>query len=68
MVLEDLQHLKTLPKVSRTGVLKQEAGRTILQGGPKLTLPKLACQSIPGIRDKQIVRTGRGEAVGTEPE
>jgi hypothetical protein len=68
MVLEDLEHLETLAEVRRPGVLKQEASRTILQGRPKLTLPKLAGKSIPRVHEKQIIRTGRGEAVGTEPE
>jgi hypothetical protein len=68
MVLKDLQHFKTLSEICRPGVLEQETSRTILQRGPKLTLPKLASESIPRIRDEQIVRPARGEAVGPKPE
>ena len=68
MVLEDLKHLETFAEVRCSSVLEQEASRAILQGRPKLTLPKLAGKSIPRVREKQIVQTGSGEAVGLEPE
>ena len=55
MVLEDLKHLETFAKVRCPSVLKQEASQTILQGRPKLTNPKLASNSIPRVREKQIV-------------
>ena len=68
MVLKNLKHLETFAEVRCASVFKQEASQTIFQGRPKLTLPKLAGKSIPRVREKQIVRTGRGEAVGPEPE
>jgi hypothetical protein len=67
VVLEDLEHLKTLVVESRTSVLKEKPGGAILQGRMELTLPELAGKRIRRIRDKGTVRACSGKPRAAEP-
>ncbi len=68
MVLEDLEHLKTLAIECGTGVLEEEARRPILEGSPKLTFPKLAGKGVPRISQQQFIQAGHRETRGAKPE
>ncbi len=68
MVLEDLEHLKTLPVKSGAGILEEEAYGPILKGSLKLPFPILAGKGIPCIHQQQLIRVGRRETRGAKPE
>jgi hypothetical protein len=67
VVLENLKHLKTLIKESRTRVLKEKPGGAILQGRTELTLPELAGKRICRIRDEGTIRACCGKPRAAEP-
>ncbi len=68
MVLEYLKHLKPLSIKSGPCILEEETSWSVLNGSPKLTFPKLACQRVSFISQKQIILTGRRETRGAKPE
>jgi hypothetical protein len=67
VVLEDLKHLESLIKESRTRVLKEKPGGAVLQGRTELTLPELAGKRIRRIRDKGTIRACCGKPRAAEP-
>ncbi len=68
MVLEDLEHLKTLPVESGAYILEEEAYGPILKSSPKLLFPILAGKGVLYIRQQHLIRAGCGEAWGSMPE
>jgi hypothetical protein len=68
VVLEDLEHLETFAIKCGPRILEEETSWPILNCHPKLTLPKLAGQSVPSVRHKDRIRTSRRETRGAKPE
>ena len=68
MVLEDLEYLETFAIKCGPRILKEETSWPILNCRPKLTLPKLAGQSVPSVRQKELIQTSRRETRGAKPE
>ena len=68
MVLKDLEHLETFAVKGGPRILEKETSRPILDRGTKLTLPKLACQSVPSVRQEEVIRASRRETRGAKPE
>ncbi len=68
MVLKNLEHLETFAVKGGPRILEKETSRPILDHGTKLTLPKLACQSVPSVRQEEVIRASRRETRGAKPE
>ena len=68
MVLKNLEHLETFAIKCPSRILEEETSWPILNGRPKLTLPKLAGQGVPSISQEQVVGASRRESRRTEPE
>ncbi len=68
VVLEDLEHLETFAIKCPSRILEEETSWPILNGRPKLTLPKLAGQSVPSVRPKDLIRTSCRKTRGAKPE
>ena len=59
VVLEDLEHLETFALKCGPRILEEETSWPILNCSPKLTLSKLAGQSVPSVHQKELIRTSR---------
>jgi hypothetical protein len=68
VVLKDLEHFKALAIKRGPHILVQETSGAILDSRPKLTLPILAGESVPCVRQKELIRTGRRKTRGAKPE
>ena len=68
VVCKDLEHLKTLSKIFRVGVLEKVLLQAVLEGHAELALPELTGERVPSVGDQEQILAGSGETRRPEPE